>query len=179
MEEYHETGCTIQEFIMKRLVFILILAGPALCSLSAATVSFLVVETGLPADSARPESSSVWESGMMDSFFDAGHIVSNAPILRIENPESEPGAKIPQEARRELDEARLGGADFFVMVLLDYHNDPQGKPAKILIRIFKVPSGQLLYETSCGVYDGDKADEEFRQVKRQAGKILPQLKAKG
>lgn len=164
---------------MKKWVFVLILAGVVLCSLPAATVSFLIIETGLTADSARPESSSLWESGMMDSFFDAGHIVSNAPILRIEHIDSNPEEKLPVEAHRDMDEAKLGGADFFVVVLLNYENSPLGRPADILVRIFRVASGQMVYETKCGSYNGVKTEEEFQQVKRNAVRIVPQLKGRG
>ncbi|MDR1929290.1 MAG: hypothetical protein LBQ44_01550 [Treponema sp.] len=163
---------------MKRWLSALFLGGLVLGSLPAATISFLVIETGLPADSARPESSSLWESGMMDSFFDAGHIVSNAPVLRVEHPPRDPEAKFPREASRELDEARLGGADFFVVIFLNYRNNPLGKPGEIQVRIFRVSNGQLLYETACGEYTGDKIEEEFQRIKKNAGKILPYLKEK-
>jgi hypothetical protein len=165
---------------MKKWLFAPILAAAVLFSLPAATVSFLVVETGLPEGSARPESSSLWESGMMDAFFDAGHIVSNAPILRLDgfvkNPAPQP---LPRELRRELDDARLGGADFFVVVLLDYHDNPVQKPAEIMLQVFRVSSGQLVYASSFGGYTGVKMEEEFQSVKKSAGKILPQLRVKG
>jgi hypothetical protein len=116
---------------------------------------------------------------MMDSFFDAGHIVSNSPILRIEHFEQSSGEKLPPEARRELDEARLGGADFFVVILLNYEDNPQGRPLDILIRIFRTTGGQMVYETKCGSYNGVKAEEEFQQIKQNAVRIVPQLKGRG
>jgi hypothetical protein len=162
---------------MKKWFIALVLAGFFLGSLPAATVSFLIIEKGLSAESARPESSFYWESGMMDAFFDAGHIVSNAPIIRIKDKQAD--SALPREARRELDEARLGGADFFVVVTLDYHNNPAEKPGEIRLSVYRVSTGQLLYETSCGGYVGARAEEEFQAVKKSAGKILPQIRTKG
>ncbi|MDR2143582.1 MAG: hypothetical protein LBP29_04345 [Treponema sp.] len=185
----------------------------SLGALSAATVSFLVVETGLAEESARPQSSLLWENGLMDVFFDAGHIVSNAPIMRIPEKTAE---KLPDPARIEFDQARNGGADYFIMILLEYppsalngipgsdevSGPPPngtsggtgisggtgapggipvsgGKPEKVYMRIFSVSNETLVYEIACAGTTRLDANEELIEVKKNAAKLVPQLKHRG
>jgi hypothetical protein len=172
----------------------------ALGTLPAATVSFLVVETGLAEGSVRPQSSLLWENGLMDAFFDAGYIVSNAPIMRIPEKTTE---KLPGPVRIELDEARNGGADYFIVVLLEYpasvsggipgSDEPEGfggpasagkpvsggKPEKIYMRIFSVSNEALVYEIACAGTTRLDANEELIEVKKNAAKLIPQLKHRG
>jgi hypothetical protein len=149
-------------------------------TLPAATVSFLVIETGLSEESERPRSSLLWENGMMDVFFDAGHVVSNAPIMRI--PEKT-GEKFPVQVRSEFDEARNGGVDYFIMILLEYPGPGSAgvleKPEKVYMRIFTVSNETLLYEIA---YTGNArldSSDEFLEVKKNAAKLVPQLGRKG
>lgn len=177
----------------------------SLGALSAATVSFLVVETGLAEESARPQSSLLWENGLMDVFFDAGHIVSNAPIMRLMEKTAE---KLPDLVRGELDQARNGGADYFIMILLEYSasavngipgsdESPAlgpvsggtgvagekpvsgGKPEKVYMRIFSVSNETLVYEIACAGTARLDANEELIEVKKNAAKLIPQLKHRG
>jgi hypothetical protein len=163
---------------MKRFLLVAGLAALILSSINAATVSFMVIETGLSPDKGQIQSSSLWESGMMDVFFNAGHIVSNAPIMRLpmEDPD---GEKLPEPARSEFDEARNGGADFFIVVLLSYPPSGGEKPQSVCMRIFSVADGSLLYESSGKVNMYLKIDEEFNEVRKTAAKLVPQLKRKG
>jgi hypothetical protein len=183
----------------------------SLGALSAATVSFLVVETGLAEESVRPQSSLLWENGLMDVFFDAGHIVSNAPIMRIPGKTTE---KLPDPVRNELDQARNGGADYFIVVLLEYSGSAVngvpgfdefpasgpvsggaeafggagtsggkpvsgGKPEKVYMRIFSVSNETLVYEIACTGTTRLDANEELIEVKKNAAKLVPQLKHRG
>jgi hypothetical protein len=188
---------------MKKWVLLLAMVFCALGTLSAAMVSFLVVETGLAEESARPQSSLLWENGLMDVFFDAGHIVSNAPIMRIPEKTTE---KLPDPVRSELDEARNGGADYFILVLLEYPASAAGgipgsdaasspasgdtgasggnpvfagKPEKVYMRIFSVSNETLVYETACAGTTRLDANEELIEVKKNAAKLIPQLKRRG
>ncbi|MFA6505194.1 MAG: hypothetical protein WCT14_03795 [Treponemataceae bacterium] len=79
----------------------------------AATVSVLMFETGVQEDAPKIEATSAWESGVMDAFFNAGHIVSNADTKRLNAP-GLPSSSVG------LVEAREGGADFVVYISLDY-----------------------------------------------------------
>lgn len=145
--------------------------------LSAATVSFLVIETGLGEGEGRNDFSSLWETGLMDVFFDAGHIVSNSPIMRVPViPEEE----FPGEALAELDEAREGGVDFFIIALLDYEGSPPGgnqrPPKSISLRLFGINPYRLLFEQSYSGIVSVSANEEFLNAKRAARIIIPHLK---
>ena len=169
---------------MKKQKLALILGFLGLMSLNAATVSVLVVETGLPSNNGCTPSASVWESGIMDVFFDAGHIVSNALCMQI-GPTLDANAAIlssrilPREVNSDFDQARIGGADFFVLVILDYKEGTTERPKDVSIRIFSVSTGELLHETKGTSRVWKNPDEEFRDVKQQAVKIVPHLAKKG
>ncbi len=120
-------------------------------SVPAATVSVQVVESGLPTDATVPEASSAWEAGLLDVCFDAGHIVSNAPILRV------PENWSPDDAT--LAAAREGGADFLILALLEYdpalagHTSADGSavrrsPLRVICRLLAVhPRRQIAEKT--------------------------------
>ena len=164
---------------MKKQLFVLILVCMGLLPLGAATVSVLVIESGLPPGIGCTPSAEVWESGMMDVFFDAGHIVSNAPCQQIPALVYEVSGTLPLNAGSEFDEARLGGSDFFVLVLLNYRGDTGESPKDVFIRVFRVSSGELLYETKVAGKTWGNIDEEFLDAKTNAGKVIPQLARKG
>jgi len=157
---------------MRKLFLALVIIGMGFMPLAAATVSVLVIETGLPPETGLSPSASVWESGVMDAFFDAGFIVSNAPSLQLAKAS---GSQLPPEARREFEEARLGGADLFFVVHLNY---PVGQEQNksVVIAVFSVSSGELLYETSMGTRSWGNPNEEFLIAKQNTGNIILRLK---
>jgi hypothetical protein len=110
-----------------------------------ATISCMVIETGIREEIPTADSSRLWEDALLDVFFDTGHIVSNAPILRVAE---KPQKSLPDEARLSLDEALEGGADFFVVAVLDYQH-PSGteqlQPRSISLRLFKTAPYRFLY----------------------------------
>jgi hypothetical protein len=139
---------------------------------SAATVSFLVVETGIAEDTAV-ESSSAWESGLMDVFFDAGHIVSNAPILRLSK---EPEKLFPDEVQGSFNEALEGGADFFVLALLEFQGPPDNpKPRRISLRLFRTRPYQFIYEEQLNGSPQTVPGEEFTAARNAARAIISRL----
>ena len=164
---------------MKKYYLALLLCFAGFMSLSAATVSVLVVEAGLPSGSGCTPSAEIWESGMMDAFFEAGHIVSNAPCYQIAAFINKVSGALPSDVGQDFDQARLGGVDFFVLILLNYHDGDSGLPKDVFIRVFRVSSGDLLYETSLNARVWGSKDEEFLDAKRNAGKVVPQLAKKG
>jgi hypothetical protein len=116
-------------------------------SAQGATVSFMVIETGLAGETPVIESSRLWEDALLDVFFDTGHIVSNTPILRIAE---KPRKSLPDEARTFLGEAAEGGAEFFIVAVLDYRNPPGAelpgsKPRSVSLRLFKTEPYRFLY----------------------------------
>jgi hypothetical protein len=162
---------------MKRWLCALVFCAAVLSVLPAATVSFVVVETGLPEGSVQPESSARWEGGVMGVFFDAGHIVFNAPVMRLERKLPAGTNTIPSELRGEFDEAKAGGADYFVVVLLEYPGGPE-TPKNIQLRLFNAATGTLLYETSCAGNAGVSPRDELLDVKTNAMKLIPRLTGK-
>jgi hypothetical protein len=116
-------------------------------SAHGATVSFMVIETGIREEVPVADSSRLWEYALLDVFFDTGHIVSNTPILRIAE---RPQKNLPDEARGSLDEALEGGADFFIVAVLDYQDpSPTGanqlRPRHISLRLFQTMPYRFLY----------------------------------
>jgi hypothetical protein len=130
------------------------------------TVSFIVIETGLVQEGAAA-SSNIWENGLMDAFFDAGHIVSNARTIRVDR---ERIKDFPDEAQADFDEAREGGVEFFVMALLDYQS-PNTAPRQVSLKVFRVEPCQKVYEQG---YSGPIRDE-LAGAKNAARSILPHL----
>jgi hypothetical protein len=113
----------------------------------------------------------------MDVLFESGHIVSNAPLMRLPvNPEGE----FPEEARRDLEEAREGGADFFVLALLDFATFSgagiRGAPQLVLLRLFKIDPFKLLFEQRYAGTLGVSENEEFLNAKKAAQTIIPHLR---
>jgi hypothetical protein len=140
---------------LKKLTIGALLATLLSVSAHAATVSFLVIETGVREDVPTVQSSRLWEYALLDVFFDTGHIVSNAPIARVSE---RPQKNLPDEARSSLDEALEGGAEFFVVAVLDYQNPSQGeldqwRPRKISLRLFKTMPYRFLYSREYAAAD--------------------------
>ncbi|MDR0760297.1 MAG: hypothetical protein LBF74_09345 [Treponema sp.] len=151
--------------------FFIGLAAPA--PVFAYTVSFVVIETGPVQAGVVRDSANLWENGLMDVFFNAGHIVSNAHTLRVDR---EILKDFPDEVQGDIDEARQGGVDFFVMALLDYPADGKApgtavKPRQIVLKVFSVNPYQKVYEQG---YSGPIRDESA-QVKNAARSILSHL----
>jgi hypothetical protein len=124
-----------------------LLAMALAVSAHGATVSFMVIETGIREEIPTADSSRLWEYALLDVFFDTGHIVSNAPILRVSE---KPQKNLPDEAREPLNEALEGGAEFFVVAVLDYQNPAQGgsadlQPRNISLRLFQTTPYRFLY----------------------------------
>ena len=158
---------------MKKIGFIVILACMGFMSLGAATVSVVVVETGLSSENGCTPSASIWESGMMDVFFEAGHIVSNAPCLQAVSA----AALLPSEVNRDFDQARIGGAEFFVLVILNYPKDKPEDYKEVVIRVFKVSTGEMIYETSVNGRIWGNSEDEFLAAKQSAGNLVPRLRS--
>jgi hypothetical protein len=165
--------------ILKKWLCVFTLLGLVLLPLSGATVSFMVIETGVSENSPANASSNLWESGMMDGFFDAGHIVSNAPMLRLEQ---KPDRKFPEEARQELKDAQEGGADFFVLIFLEYRPSTTGEaqvPGNISLRLFRITPHKILYEARYPGGAGVPPGEQLLHAKNTARMIIPHLRDKG
>lgn len=159
---------------LKRLGITALLWAFLVLPLSASMVSFLVIETGLLPDADAEEYSSLWEGGLMGSFFDAGHIVSNSPLLRLDKA---PAAEFPQEAQSDFQEASEGGADYFVMALLEYSTqEGKAKPREISVRIFTIAPQKMIYEQHFALNAGSDLREEKNKIQETAGIIAAQIR---
>ncbi|MDR2477497.1 MAG: hypothetical protein LBD18_06910 [Treponema sp.] len=143
--------------------------------LSAATVSVLVIETGLPRESPASQYSSLWESGILDVFFEAGHIVSNAPLLRLPG---KPSAALPSEAEGEMDAALDGGMDYFILALLDYPVS-QGReilqPRNVSLRLFKTKPKTMICEREYTDNIPRSMKEIYENLKKTVQGLIPYL----
>jgi len=152
----------------KRLVLAVLILGITF-PLPAAMVSFLVIEEGLKPGSDSGNYSAVWEDGLMGVFFDAGHIVSNSPILRVDQLSE---AEFPSEARFDFIDAADGGADYFILAVLDYNTQERlVKPKSVFIKIFTIESRQLVFEGQFPAGNGVNLQDEYSRVK-DVGKII-------
>jgi hypothetical protein len=172
----------MEEYMKKRFAWVMIFILAGFASLGAATVSVMVIETGLPPGMGLTESASVWESGIMDACFDAGHIVSNAPAMRLPAAGAE---EFPPEARRDFDQARVGGADYLIVAFLNYsgvnvsaRGQEKPRPSEVFLKVWSVSSGELVYKLPVRVENRLSRDEEFLDVKRTAGRVIFRLALK-
>jgi hypothetical protein len=118
---------------------------------SAATVGLAVVEVGLSPDAARPEASFAWESGALDALFGAGHIGSNAPIARLGAGLLNP-AGLPADEYYGVDEARTGGADWLLLVVLRYRSDGvRPVPEMAVYSLRRLRDGAVLLKGETGI----------------------------
>jgi len=155
-----------------RLAFFAVLLMFFVFPVSASMVSLTIIETGLNSDKQSPPYSNMWEGGLMAVFFDAGHIITNSPIGRME---SKPPADISGTLEYDFREAVLGGAEYFVLGVIDY-NSQRGVPETIDVRVYKTNSRQLIYEQTFKAGGGKNSSEEY-QIAVNAGKvIISQLK---
>ncbi|MCL2214222.1 MAG: hypothetical protein FWC06_03320 [Treponema sp.] len=127
--------------INNRIVFVVVFGLLLNIACGASMVSFIVIETGLPENVSVNQHSEQWENAFMDVFFDAGYIVSNAPILRIG---SKPIGDL-LSAACDIDEIKSLGIDFLLIAHLDYSGEPR-IPAEISLLIYKVTSDDRLLE---------------------------------
>ena len=149
----------LKKNIVLGLIFCIFAAFP----LSAANVSFLVMETGLRQTSPSVRHSVMWENGLMEIFFEFGHIVSNAPMLRVFE---EPEGGLPSDAEMDYEAARSGGMDFFVIAIINYPargNNP--RPQNVVLRLFSTESEKMLHEQTFSDTRSRTQKEEYDFIK--------------
>jgi hypothetical protein len=159
-----------------RGVFVLVCVLSA-GSLPAHTISFIVGETGLSPENPKIEASNRWETGLMDAFFEAGHIVSNAPILRVADPAHE---ELPPEFRRDFFDAREGGVEYLILALLEYQGftgtSGRLRPARVSLRLFRVSPYQFVIEEQFPRPGRNPDPDDLINARQAARMMLNQLK---
>jgi hypothetical protein len=131
--------------LAKKLSFGALLTLALAVGARGATISCVVIETGVREEIPTLDSSRLWEYALLDVFFDTGHIVSNAPILRAAE---KPRQNLPDEARGPLNEALEGGAEFFIVAVLDYQSQggtERPQPRSVSLRLFQTAPHRLVY----------------------------------
>ena len=160
----------------KRLGLLVLLWGLLVIPASAAMVSFMVIETGIRPEADTGEYSYAWEDGLMGTFFDAGHIVTNSTVLRMQNA---PAAGLPPEAQADFREAAEGWADFFVLVILEYNSsDGRLRPRSAIIRVFSTATGRMTYEQAFPAGSGSSVRDEHNAARQAASAVAAQLEVR-
>ena len=124
----------------------------------AANISVLILELGQNREPGN-QYSILWENGLMDAFFDSGHIVSNSPIIQIEET---PDGDFPAEAERDFGVARAGGMDFFLIALIDYSTPT------VSLRLFDIKSAKMVLEQKYVVTTLRNTKDESDKIKTAA-----------
>jgi hypothetical protein len=148
-------------------LFIILLPFPV----SAVNVSVLVAETGVRGGGPPFAISGIWEGILLDVFFEGGHIVSNAPILRLS---SFPDKELPGEAVSDFYEAAGGGSEYFILAILDYSGvkqDGKQKQPDADIRLFSTRPYRMIHNL-CAELSREKAvNEDVALIRRQLERL--------
>lgn len=147
-----------------------------------ATVSVMVVESGLGEDAPPAQASSAWEAAIMDALFEGGQIVSNAPPQRS----AELGLPDPTYG---WGPAREGGIGYVVVISLEYPTPPsaaelgQGtgvrlSPKAARYRITEVDGQTLLEGEKTQLPPTTSGDEDAKNAREVARIIVDGLKGR-
>lgn len=160
----------------KPLMLVLLICFLAASHLNAATVSFLVIETGLARDMPTSQYSTMWENGLLDVFFEYGHIVSNSPLLRLYQ---KPDDGFPDEAERDYDEANEGGMNYFIIAVLEYpspHGNANMKPKNVSLRLFSTKSTEMIIEQKYIDKEAKTQKEDYDNIKNAIAEMAVRVK---
>jgi hypothetical protein len=134
----------------------LFLSFIAVFPLNAATISFLVMETGQNREDPAGQYPILWENGLLEIFFESGHIVTNFPKIKIDE---RPTDDFPNEAERDFENAQEGGMDFFLVGIVDYTQ------AGVSLRLFSTKSPKMIQEQKYTVTSFRSTREEYENIK--------------
>jgi hypothetical protein len=145
-------------------LFIGIFAAPALW---AANVSVLVMESGESRENTGNQYAALWENGLMDAFFDSGHIVTNSPKMQITG---KPAGDFPAEAERDFNNAKEGGMEYFLIAFIDYSTP------LVSLRLFDIRSTKMVLEQKHAVTTFRNTKEENEKIQAAAVVMAAQLR---
>jgi len=149
----------------KYLIFTLLFCVFIMPCLFGATVSCLVIETG-PSGGSKSQYSTTWENNLMDVFFDTGHIVSNARMIRLDR---KPAENFPVAAENDYQDARTNGMDYFVIAIIEQNQS-------VILRLFSTKSRDLIKEQVYAYIVPKSAREENENIKSAISLIAAQIK---
>jgi len=154
----------------KYIIFTLLFSVFILQASFGAAVSCLVIETGASGGS-KSQYSAMWENSMMDVLFDNGHIVSNAPRMRLDR---KPAASFPPEAEKDYQEARINGMEYFVIAIIEQGSG--GVAQTVSLRLFSTDSQKMINEQVYAYSAPKSAREENENIKKAVSLIAAQIK---
>jgi hypothetical protein len=161
-----------EEKMAKRIAAVLIIGAFFVLRAEAAMVSFLVIETGLMEEENKKQHSMQWENSLLDVFFDAGHIVCNAPMMRLD---TKPVGEIRKVASADMAEAVEGGVDFFIIAQLDYTPGSQS-PEAIALVVYTVTPAKKIYEKRMTGKSYRSVKDELEDLRGIVSGLIPHLK---
>jgi len=155
--------------MLKRLesivVLLFLLSFPAYASM----VSFLVVETGLNENIPNNQIGTLWGGGLMAAFFDAGYIVTDSPVARMEK---KPSKDLSGPVEDNFNEAASVGSEYFILGFLEYQvTGGRAVPVSIAVKLYETSSKKLIYEQTFPAGAGKSLAEEH-QLAQNAGRII-------
>jgi len=159
---------------MKRALILFILIFVSIGAY-ANMISFIVIETGLKPDPEKEvfhQHSALWENAFLDVFFDAGFIVSNAPILRVEK---KPSGNILNTALINISDAREWGIDFVLIAQLDYTTDSK-TPSEILFYLYQTSPEKKILENREKLNLSKNPRDEYEGIKTIVRGLIPYIK---
>jgi hypothetical protein len=157
------------ELMLKRVVIAAIIGTSLNFSVVAATVSFYLIETGINEDFDERQSQSIlWENAFMDVFFDAGHITSNDPVLRL--------AEKPSDILQivDINEAVIYGIDYMLIVLVDYKKELK-EPNEISFYVYRVRGKEKVFEKKI-VFKREASQDDYNNMKSIAKGFVPYIR---
>jgi len=133
----------------------------------ASMVSFYVIETGVAEETEMLQHSVNWENAFLDIFFDAGHIVCNAPILRLDK---KPSGDISNMV--DMKDARDSGIDFVLIAHIDYETNTRA-PKEVICIIYNLVTKEKLLEKKISPEKFKKAKGEYEDIKTFVRGLIP------
>lgn len=167
-------GCIMTHRRFTNIIALPVLLAVFAVPVSASTVSVLMVETGLNEEIPSTRYSSLWEGGLMETFFNAGHIVTNCPIARMEK---KPAQDFTGMLRADFNDAASGGVDYLILGFLN-HQVLEGAvaPTDITIKIYRMDLEELVFERNFPAGTGKDLNEEYEFAQHAGQIIISQIK---
>jgi hypothetical protein len=148
--------------------------------LFSANVSVLIIETGLR--NGQPvsfsEMTDIWETGLMDVFFEEGHVVTNAQAFALKK---KPGKELTCEIQSYITEAEDTGIDYFVLAYLNYETGTARsfgvlKPADIEFNLFNINPSKCVWTQYIDLGQVARPrTEELNRVKKVVRSLIMHL----
>jgi len=151
--------------MVKRTVIAAIFCLFLCVNAGAYMVSFYIIETGVSENGSENQHSVYWENAFLDVFFDAGHVVSNAPILQLEN---KPSGDILRQVN--MQEVKNAGIDFLIIAQLDYNAD--ASPSEMSFFVYRINPKEKVFERQVERRPARLAREEYEFMKSIARGLI-------